>query len=224
MITGAFFDVDETLITVKSMFRFLAFFYRECGRPEADADAVRADLSARAAAGAPRAETNRAYYGALAGYRQQDVCAAGEKWFAAELAEGEFIHAPAVARLLDHRVRGHLVVLVSGSFSACLEPVRRHLGADLAVGTAPAVAGGRYTGGIDGEPVIGPGKAAAATAVARREGVDLRRSYAYADDGSDLDLLRCVGHPVVVGGNPVLAAAAEVGGWPVLPGVPARAG
>ncbi len=48
---------------------------------------------------------------------------------------------------------------------------------------------------------------------ARRRGVDLRRSYAYADSISDLPMLEAVGNPVAVNPDRRLAAAARERGW-----------
>jgi hypothetical protein len=64
-----FSDVDETLIRVKSMFDFLAAYLGE--KHEAAgaerAERLRQRLLAQAAAGVPRAETNRSYYRDLGG-------------------------------------------------------------------------------------------------------------------------------------------------------------
>jgi len=64
-----FSDVDETLIAVKSMFDFLAYYF--CGTrgtPGArHAANVRRDLSRRTFAGAPREAVNRLYYRTWAG-------------------------------------------------------------------------------------------------------------------------------------------------------------
>jgi phosphoserine phosphatase len=48
---------------------------------------------------------------------------------------------------------------------------------------------------------------------ARRRGVDLSRSYAYADSISDLPMLEAVGNPVAVNPDRRLAAAAKERGW-----------
>jgi phosphoserine phosphatase len=64
--------------------------------------------------------------------------------------------------------------------------------------------------------MIGRSKAVVVHATARRRGARLTDCHAYADHASDLAMLRRVGHPHVVGEDPVLVAAAHAEGWPVL--------
>lgn len=213
----AFFDVDETLITVKSMFRFLAYYFDVVGRPGADYEAAAAELREMAAAGVPRAEGNAHYYRSFTGYPVAAVAAAGQDWFDAELRLGGLLHPPVERALARHRARGDTTVLVSGSFSACLEPIRAHVGADVAVGTVPAVAAGHYTGGVD-SVVIGPGKAEVARRMMRAQRVPPAACSAYGDHSSDLDLLESVRRPVIVGDDPVLNSAGRDRGWEKLPG------
>ena len=48
---------------------------------------------------------------------------------------------------------------------------------------------------------------------ARKRGLDLSRSYAYADSISDLPMLEAVGNPVVVNPDGRLGKAAKERGW-----------
>ena len=59
---GAFFDVDETLVSDKSMFSFLAFYLRERGEPPSVYDRLTGELHRWARQGTPRESVNRAYY------------------------------------------------------------------------------------------------------------------------------------------------------------------
>jgi putative phosphoserine phosphatase/1-acylglycerol-3-phosphate O-acyltransferase len=43
-------------------------------------------------------------------------------------------------------------------------------------------------------------------------------SYAYADGGTDVDLMSQVGHPVAVFPDDILRAVAQSRGWPILDG------
>lgn len=209
----AFFDVDETLITLKSMFRFLEHHLD----PEEYEIAV-TYLRDRAAAGTPREETNREYYRNFIGERATDVAASGQRWFAAEMARGGLFHDPAVAEFHRHRDAGAAIVLVSGSFSACLDPIADHLGADLVLSTVPEVLDGVYTGEVS-TTVIGAGKAEAAREAMAKYGATPAECVAYGDHASDLPLLLAVGHGVVVGDDPVLLRHADEHGWDRLPGI-----
>jgi putative phosphoserine phosphatase/1-acylglycerol-3-phosphate O-acyltransferase len=75
---------------------------------------------------------------------------------------------------------------------------------------------GVLTGRVKGRTLWGPGKIAAVRAFAKREGVDLDQSFAYANGDEDVPFLSAIGHPFAVNPQPELAEAAERGGWPVL--------
>jgi phosphoserine phosphatase len=60
------------------------------------------------------------------------------------------------------------------------------------------------------------GKAQAITELAERVGIELAASYAYSDSESDLPMLQCVGHPVVVNPDGTLRRIARDAGWEVM--------
>jgi len=210
MRTGAFFDVDDTLIAVPSVFRFLAHRLRD--RPGSEYAAAYERVRAARVGGRGAALVE--YYRNFAGADVAEVAEQGRRWFAEELAAGPF-HEPVLERFRAHRAAGELTVLVSGSFPACLDPIAEHVGADLLVCTLPEVRDGRYTGAV-ATPMIGAAKAAAVLGIADRLDVDLAGSSAYGDHSSDLPVLDLVGHPVVVGDDPDLVGHATRQGWPVL--------
>lgn len=220
---AAFFDVDETLIAVKSMFDFLDLYLDS---PVSGHDP---GLAARAAEfrtiardeRVPREEVNRAYYRVYAGERADALAELGRTWFRRRRRRPGFVLAPVVATLVRHRLAGHRIVLVSGSMPACLDPLAAALRADDVACTRPAVdEAGLLTGEI-GAPVIGEGKRRAVRAVAADRGVSLPLSFGYADHPSDLPMLTLLGHPVAVGAHPELVAHAERHGWSRHPGRPA---
>jgi HAD superfamily hydrolase (TIGR01490 family) len=216
--SAAFFDVDETLINVKSMFSFLEFYLRKLGEPEATYGRLSAELRHSAGLGVPRKDINRHYYRFYAGHSAQQLARAGREWFTAEQEKGSLFIPETRTRLQRHLQQGEFVVLLSGSFFACLEPVTEHLGAHWAIGTRPVIRRGRLTGEVL-TPMIGSAKGRAARATAAVRGVDLAQCSAYGDHSSDLDLLASVGRPVVVGDDAVLADHAARAGWQrIFPG------
>lgn len=215
----AFFDVDETLINVKSMADFLAFYWQWSGEDPSRFARARDEHLGRQAAGTSRAQLNRAFYRNFRGAAEEELHRAGRDWFAAEQARGDLFHPPAVEALWAHRRAGHHIALVSGSFLPCLAPVADVLHADTVLCTAPVVREGVLTGEV-GPPVIGPRKAELARRTMGERRADPAGCHAYGDDSSDADLLRAVGRPVVVGEDPVLNACALREGWATLPGVP----
>jgi HAD superfamily hydrolase (TIGR01490 family) len=213
----AFFDVDETLIAVNSMSRFLRHHLRASGGPGSAFDDALRDLRALAERGEPREAIARAYYRHYAGRDTRELADQGRAWFAAELSVGGLFLEHTVAALGDHRRRGDSVVLVSGSFPPCLDPVAERLGADAVLCARPETVGGVHTGRLDAT-MIGEEKAAAVRALLAERGVPGAVCHAYGDHASDLPMLLSVGHPVVVGADPVLVRHAEAGGWRRLPG------
>jgi HAD superfamily hydrolase (TIGR01490 family) len=213
----AFFDVDETLITVKSMFTFLRWWMvRRDGDERAYLPAV-ARIQARVTAGVDRMEINRLYYRLLAGVPQTELDEAGRTWWRQFRQEPTAFVASTRAALAGHRAVGDTVVLVSGSFASVLGPLAEEVGADDVLCTEPIVGGdGRLTGDVT-RPMIGANKGAAVRSVLSARGAVAADCFCYGDHASDLDMLTAVGHPRVVGGDPVLLAAAATGGWPVLP-------
>jgi HAD superfamily hydrolase (TIGR01490 family) len=210
----AFFDVDETLLNTKSMFDFLRF-HRSAEEHRRATD----HLGSMVRAGVDRVEINRAYYRLWAGEDWARLMEQGRAWYA-EIRSGARIGPPFIdstwSALRRHREAGHVIALMSGSFLPCLRPLADDLGADILLCTHPEVdTAGRLTGSVR-HPMIGRAKGVVLHATARRRQANLTDCHAYADHASDLAMLRSVGHPHVVGTDPVLLITARAEGWPVL--------
>ncbi|MGW2746731.1 HAD family hydrolase [Streptomyces sp. NPDC001450] len=216
-VRAAFFDVDETLITCKSMLSFLDFHWGREGRSPSRLTTARAALGHQLRSGVPREQVNRAFYRLLRGSRESDLEESGRLWFARENARGLF-HPPVREALRQHHRAGDLTILLSGSFAACLAPVGQAVGADLLVCTTPEVTDGILTGDLTDRPMIGQAKAEWAHRVMTAFALDPSDCHAYADDATDLPLLASVGHPVIVGSDPTLTTRATRENWPRLPG------
>ncbi|MFH0180587.1 HAD family hydrolase [Streptomyces cacaoi] len=205
-----FSDVDETLITVKSMFDFLHYrlVHRRGAAGEEEYERIMGGIRRRAADGTPRADINRFYYSHYADESVETITALADDWFAerSSSTRGFYIDSTRAA-LRAHRAAGAGLVLVSGSFPPLLEPLAREVGADAILCTRPRIVAGRYTGEVD-TPVIGEGKRAAVQGqLDARPDVDPRDCHAYGDHISDLPMLELVGHPVVVGDDSELREA-----------------
>ncbi|MFI1470011.1 HAD family hydrolase [Streptomyces wuyuanensis] len=225
-VTGAaFFDVDHTLTTSAGLFRFLAYRYAAEARPPHHYVQERQRLKAMTAAGVRREETNRAYFALYAGTRTDRIARLARDWFRAELALGGLFNEPVLGRLRAHRASGDLVVLVSGSFPALLEPLLEHVGAHHMLCTEPEAdpLSRTYTGRLvqrPNQPMIGRAKADAVRLFAAVHRVDLAASTAYGDHVSDAPLLASTGSGVVVGRDPELREIGVRAGWRFLPGAP----
>ncbi|MFD5582350.1 HAD family hydrolase [Streptomyces sp. NPDC127063] len=216
----AFFDVDGTLTTDTTLFRFLRFYLAARGHGPHVYEQRRQRLKAMTALGVPREATNRAYFTNFRGADAESVAHLARAWFAKERAQDGFLNPAAVDALYRHRARGDAVVFVSGSFPAVLTPLAEQLGVSDVWATAPEIVDGHYTGELLREPMIGPAKADAARLAASVHGADLADCSAYGDHLSDLPLLNAVGTPVVVAGDPRLDRHARLHHWTVLPCAP----
>ena len=216
----AFFDVDGTLTTGTTLFRFLRHYLAAQGHPPQEYERRRGVLKAMTESGTPRERTNLAYVENYRGADLDTVNGLAREWFAAELRQGGFLNPRALAALRRHRRAGDLTVLVSGSIPACLDPISDYLGTDETHCTVPEVVDGRYTGRVTGPPMIGATKADTLRAAAGTHGIPLDRCTAYGDHDSDLPMLRAAGSAAVVGGDGRLRALARSYGWGLLPGAP----
>ena len=187
----AFFDVDHALVTCRILPSFLG-----------------------CAAGADE----RARYRALAGRTVSEVAAAGEAWFEGKLGTRHLFHRPLLRAFDRHRNMGHLTVLMSSAFSACLDPIAEYVGADVVLGSMPEVSGDHYTGGLL-KFRDGAGKAEATRELLANTGIPRALAYAYGSDSSDLEMMSTVDNPVVVGSDPVLADMVRFHSWRWVRGI-----
>jgi HAD superfamily hydrolase (TIGR01490 family) len=211
-----FFDVDDTLISVKSMLSFQEYWYRVTGESEAEAR-FQCDLREHMHEQACRSFLNRLYYRHFAGRAELDVTRLGKEWFVWVRDQyPNFYHAPVVKELRAHQRAGREVVFVSGSFPALLKPIATDLSVRKILCTRLEVQAGRYTGEILPPQTIGDGKVDAIRQFLSKRGISVEMCYAYGDDLSDLPMLKAVGEAVVVGGGRGLEPHAREYGWRVL--------
>lgn len=214
--TAAFFDVDGTLV---------------------DSDIVRYGVEIRTAEmSAPRralwiaaflpripyylaldrksrAAFQRAFYRVYRGLAADDLEERSRALFHHHIEPRLF--GAGLARLGDHRRRGHRVVLVSGSVEAIVRPLAARLEVRDVLAPRLETADGHLTGLLDRPPLAGDRKADAVREFARENGVDLEASFAYADSMDDLPMLEAVGRPAAVNPDGRLLEAALERGWDV---------
>jgi HAD superfamily hydrolase (TIGR01490 family) len=218
---AAFFDVDETLIALKSMFAFLRFYLFERGESEATYQRLTDQLHTAADRGVSREDINRHYYRLYAGESVEHLAAVGRRWFQSTIDEHSWITATRAA-YQQHQNDGTACGLISGSFFACIDPIAEHLAAAWTDTTRLVIRSGQLTGDVY-YPMIAQQKATAINSRIRTQQLDAAQCSAYGDHASDLPMLSSVGHPVVVGDNAVLTRHAAEQGWPHLPATCATA-
>ncbi len=116
-----------------------------------------------------------------------------------------------------HMARGHTVVLSSSALTVQVEPVARFLGIQNVLSNRfETDDDGLITGEVQRPIIWGPGKARAVQEFAGGNGVDLSKSYFYADGDEDVALMYLVGNPRPTNPAGKMAGVAAKRGWPVL--------
>ena len=121
----------------------------------------------------------------------------------------------ALERIQEHRAAGHTTILITGAVSVLTRPLREYFDVILAaeLGTD---AEGRATGYLATPPLVGESRSAWLRHYASLHGVDLAKSFAYADSHSDLPMLASVGNPVAVSPDISLMRAAQRSQWSIV--------
>lgn len=208
---GAFFDLDGTLIAGYSA----RFLHQDKGRDPRD---VIRTLGVIIAGGGLTPETFEELLamGARAwkGRAVEDLDEMGLRLFAKRIADLIYPEMREIVRA--HQLRGHTVALTSSATSFQVEPVAAYLGITHVLCNRFEVEDGVLTGEVARPVVWGAGKADAVQAFAAEHGVDLERSYFYADGDEDVALMYLVGHPRPTNPGDRLAKVARKRGWPIL--------
>ena len=216
----AFFDVDDTLISIKSLLRFQEYWYRHTG-DEAGYKVYNEEMQELLAQDAPWEYVNRRYYAHFAGRTVADVQGCVDQWFvdmerSLQGSQQSLFHSAVVQRLQQHRQDNVEAVFVSGSFTLLLQPIAQRLQVQHILAIRQQVVDGHFTGHILPPQTIGQGKADAVLEFLKERSIEPESCYAYGDDISDMPMLSSVGFPFVVRGGRRLEAQAIQRGWPVI--------
>ena len=151
----------------------------------------------------------------LRGNSVADVDELAERLFVQKIVSRIYPEMREIVRA--HMARGHTVVLSSSALTVQVEPVARFLGINNVLSNKfETDENGLITGEV-AEPIIwGPGKARAVQRFAKGNGIDLSKSYFYADGDEDVALMYLVGNPRPTNPAGKMAAVAAKRGWPVL--------
>ena len=151
----------------------------------------------------------------LHGNSISDLDELGERLFVQHVQKRIYPEMRALVRA--HMARGHTVVLSSSALTVQVEPVARFLGIDNVLSNKfQTDEDGVITGEVLTPIIWGPGKARAVQGFAVENGVDLARSYFYADGDEDVALMYLVGNPRPTNPAGKLEAVAVKRGWPIL--------
>jgi HAD superfamily hydrolase (TIGR01490 family) len=216
-VEAAFFDLDRTLMEGSSAFQFGRAAYKAglLSRRQLAADGwANVMFRLRGASDESSHALRERISCSLEGTRVRDMERLGVDVLAGVLPR---IYPQVLALAYQHQDAGRRVYIVTAASQELAEMLAHVLVFDGGIGSSfSEVEDGVYTGRVTGLFLYGQDKAWAIEQLARREGLDLGRSYAYSDSGSDLPMLRLVGHPVAVNPDATLAKVARDQSWDVL--------
>ncbi|MCT7661841.1 HAD family hydrolase [Mycobacterium deserti] len=212
---GAFFDLDGTLV---DGFTATAHAADRIRRRQARVGEVLGVVEAALRYRLGRMQFERLLTRA-AGYLHGESLAElddlGERLFAERIAARVFPYMHEIVQA--HQERGHTVVLSSSALTIHAEPVARFTGINhVLCNHFELDDAGLLTGRIAKPIIWGRNKSTAVQRFCEANGVELQRSYFYADGDEDAVLMALVGNPRPVNPRSGLAAMAAEHGWPVL--------
>ncbi len=119
-------------------------------------------------------------------------------------------------RIDEHRSRGDLTALLTGSLACIAEPIAELVGIEQCLATRCPMVDGCYSNAPPDQHPYGIEKLRLAEAFCQRTDTRLDDCTAYGNAAADIPILQAVSHPVVVGGNKRLRQYAAAKGWSVL--------
>lgn len=219
----AFFDVDETLINVKSMFSFMRYYLKFISNKKLHVPTIKYylfQLKSMIAewTGTSRAIINQQYYMNFAGVNAQHLRYLGRKWWDSISESPHVFKKEVIAELNQHQKNGAEIVLVSGSMPVCIEPLAHELHVKYQLLSQLEVINGYFTGRLIGGANIAYGKRQSIINFIKKypKKIDLNQCYAYGDHRSDLPMLELVGNPVVVRNDQLLVETALKKSWKII--------
>jgi HAD superfamily hydrolase (TIGR01490 family) len=210
---AAFFDFDNTLLPGQaSELRFFRYLWRHGLVGWREVYTSLFGLASHLTAASLQPLRERKLY--LRGKRPSDIEPLADEFCRQVLCPG--LSSVGLARMDQHRRAGHHIILVTGSLDFLIAPLAQWLGIDRVLAAKPERLNGRYTGDLVPPLPYGEGKRMLITELALHSGLDLGSCYAYGDSPGDVEVLRLVGHPLVI--NPIrgMRGIARRNQWPVV--------
>jgi phosphoserine phosphatase len=157
--------------------------------------------------------TERAMQGELdfgASLRERVALLAGLPEAAIEEANAQVnLGVGAVELIAGLNERGIVAGLVSGGFTAMVDPLARRLGIERFRANTLEVSGGRLTGRLTGSVVDRAAKACALREWAVELGIAPANTVAMGDGANDLDMMAAAGFAIAFHAKPAVAASAD---------------
>jgi alcohol-forming fatty acyl-CoA reductase len=209
----AAFDVDGTLVETNVVEYF--WWMRLKDQPLGDWPGFMASMASKAPRWLylerrSRADFQRSFYREYEGLDAAEMRRLGRE--AVNAVTLRRMYPEGVRRIREHKRAGHRVLLLTGALDLVVEPLAELLEVDVDCAHL-LERDGRLTGDLQAPPPAGEARATLLEEYARRHGMVLSESFAYADAISDLPMLEAVGTPVVVNPDARLSQFADQRGW-----------
>ncbi len=210
---AAFFDVDRTLVGPRSMERVFVYrLIREGFLTPRDLARYLCFLARNLGeVGGGLTKTNKYH---LRHKDPGDLLRLARRCFQSDIAP--LISPAGRRRVAQHRGRGHLVVLLTGTLQPLAELLAGELKADLTLAARLGMEDGRLSGRLCNQRPYGHEKERLVRELAQSHGLDLSCCYAYGDHFSDRHILSIVGNPCAVNPDAQLKREALKRSWTIL--------
>jgi HAD superfamily hydrolase (TIGR01490 family) len=211
MTVAALFDMDNTLLRGDTGMSWTRFLYRRGDLPASMvAKVVYWSALYKLAVLDMEAVVTR-LVADLEGDSEAEMIAKCNVWYREDVAR--LVAPAALVAIARHRAAGHTIVLATGSTVYAARPVAAGVAIDHVLATELEVdAAGSFTG----KPralCFGRHKVTLVEEWAKREGIDLAKSYFYSDSYNDLPMLERVGTAIAVNPDARLRRHARKNGW-----------
>jgi HAD superfamily hydrolase (TIGR01490 family) len=209
---AALFDMDRTLVRRDTASLYVRYLRARGGATWRDSARVLWWLSqySLGVLDAPRVAAR--VLRSLAGTDETVLAARCDDWFRREVE----VHVSDAGRraVAEHRTRGEVVAIITGTNAYAARPLARHLGIAHVVASELEVGpDGRFTGRLVEPLCYGPGKVARAAALGAELGFRVEEATFYSDSYTDLPLLAAVRTAVIVNPDLRLRTEARRRGW-----------
>jgi len=195
MRTAAFFDLDDTILSGNSGMRctFHIFMKRRISIFNAFRIFYRFMLFF-----VGRSEPFRFFeniYDFLKGKKYAEEKKICDAYFEKKIRQRIYKDA---TNLIDlHRNNGDIVVIVTNSLDMMVSKIKEYINIHHLISSTLEVKKGIITGKTE-IICFGKNKAKFIKEFAQKHNIDLKNSYAYSDNNSDIEMLRTVGNPIAV--------------------------